>query len=100
MYDTYRFKDKDPVIDVVRTCVQIFATLQGISFAKAIKALSKSSGVSESAMWNWFSGDTRMPRFATVVAVVHATGKEVKIGSEGVGAKPRFRAIKGGKLAA
>jgi len=80
--------------------VEIFAATNGLSFAKAIKLISKASGVSESCMWAWFSGDTRMPRFATIVAVVHATGKEVRIGREGLGYKPRFKVVTGGKKAA
>jgi DNA-binding phage protein len=100
MYNTYRFKDKDPVIDIARTCVQIHAAMNNISFAKAIKSVSKSSGVSEACIWAWFGGATRMPRFATVAAVVHATGRKVVVGDDEVhGSKPRFRVLKGGRAA-
>lgn len=103
MYDTYRFKDKDPIIDICRTCVEIYATLHNLTFSKAITSLSRSSNVSEGCMWGWFAGNTRYPRFATIVAVVHATGREVKVGNQslnGRGSKPRFKSIKGGKAAA
>jgi DNA-binding phage protein len=99
MYDTYRFRDKDPIIDVVHTCVDIFATIHNIKFGRALKLLSTSSGVSQSCLYNWFSGSTRMPRFATVMAVVHATGRDIKITDTSVGSKPRFKVLKGGKAA-
>lgn len=97
LYNTYRFKDKDPIIDIVRTCVEIFATVNNLSFGQAVKKLSKSSGVSTNCMYNWFRGSTRFPRYCTVVAVVHATGREVSV-HDGT-SKPRFRVVKGGKAA-
>jgi hypothetical protein len=101
MYNTYRFseKEKDPVIDIARTCVEIFAGTRGISFNKALKLISKESGVTVSCMTNWFYGNVRKPFFCTVVAVVHATGREIAIGGHGVGSKTRFRVIKGSKAA-
>jgi hypothetical protein len=103
MYDTYRFKDKDPIIDIVRTCVEIFATTRNVSFAQGIKHVSIASGVSQSCIWNWFAGVTKYPRFATIMAVVYATGRDVHI--DGVsghvgGSRPRFKVIKGGNKAA
>lgn len=97
MYGTYRFKDKDPVIDIVRTCIDIYATLHGMKFTTALKALSKSSGVTVSCMNNWFYGTTCCPRYATIVAVVHATGREVSV-HEGR-SRARFKVIKGGRAA-
>lgn len=94
MYSTYRFKDKDPVIDIARTCVEIYAKLHGQSWSVALQQISTMSGVSVSAMYGWFSGSTRYPRFCTVVAVVHATGREVSVGKQS--SKPRFRVVKGG----
>jgi len=99
MYDTYRFKDKDPVIDIVRTCVDIYAATNNMSFAQAIRSLNNTSGVSQSCMWNWFAGYTKYPRFATITAVVHATGREVKVSEHGMGSRKRFRVISGGKVA-
>jgi len=95
-YSTYYFRadEQDPVIDIVRTCVDIFAAQNNLSFNKALNLLSKYSGVSVGCMNNWFYGTVRLPRFATVMAVVHATGREVKIGDEAVvGSKPRFRVV-------
>jgi DNA-binding phage protein len=99
MYDTYRFKDKDPVIDIVRTCIEIYASLHNLSIGKAVKDLSNASGVSAACIYAWLNGSTRMPRFCTVVAVVHATGREVRVGNQGMGSKPRFKSIKGGQAA-
>lgn len=97
MYGTYRFKDKDPIIDIVRTCVEIYMARNGMTYGQAIKSLSKSSGVTADCMYRWFRGDTRYPRYCTVVAVVHATGREVSV-HEGR-SRSRFKVIKGGRAA-
>lgn len=99
MYGTYRFKDKDPVIDIVRTCLQIYATTHNMSLNKAVIDCSRASGVSQGCIWRWLCGWTKRPQFCTIVAVVHATGREVKVGDEGVGSKPRFKVYKGGRAA-
>lgn len=99
-YNTYRFKDHDPIIDIVRTCLQIYASIHTHGkMSRAVRQVSRSSGVSMSCIQNWLSGVTSMPRFCTVVAVVHATGREVKVDEHGMGSKSRFRVIKGGKAA-
>jgi hypothetical protein len=99
VYDTYRFKDKDPVIDIARTCVDIFASTNGIKFTKALNVLSKASGVSVGCMNGWFYGVTRRPLFCSVVAVVYATGRTVTVGDKELTSKPRFKSIKGGRAA-
>lgn len=99
-YRTYPFKDHDPIIDIVRTCLQIYAGIYTHSkMTPAVRQVARSSGVSESCIWNWLNGVTSMPRFCTVVAVVHATGREVKVDQHSMGSKSRFRVIKGGKAA-
>jgi len=85
LYRTYLFKDKDPVIDIARTCVQIFAVTNNISFSRAIIVLEKASGVSRATMHNWFGGPTVSPRFCCIAAVVRATGEEIKVGKVHVG---------------
>lgn len=95
-YGTYYFRanEQDPVIDIVRTCVDIYAAQSGLSYNKSLTAISKASGVSKSCMEAWFDGRTRMPRFCNIMAVVHATGRDCKIGGETVtGSKPRFRVV-------
>ncbi len=63
-YKTYSFVTKDPVIDLLRT-------VKDDTKAK-IAHISGDSGVSSGTLYNWFSGKTRRPQFATVVAVARA----------------------------
>ncbi len=63
-YKTYLFRDKDPVIDLLRT-------VKDDTKAK-VAAMAHDSGVSTGTLYNWFSGKTRRPQFATVVAVARA----------------------------
>ena len=104
-YMSYNFKDHDPVIDIVRTCIEIYATTNNLSMSRAIARICRDatygSGncVCEGTVWNWLRGVTRYPRFCNVVAVVHATGEEVVVGKHGMGSRKRFRVIKGGKAA-
>ena len=66
-YKSYRFIDKDPVIDQVRTIVQD----SELSYVE----IHEKSGVSTSTLWNWFHGKTRRPQFCTVEATGRACGK-------------------------
>lgn len=72
VYKSYNFRDKDPVIDVVRTVVED----AGKSYAK----VERDSGVTTQTLRNWFYGRTKRPQFATVAAVVRACGKQITIG--------------------
>jgi len=80
MYNTYRFKDKDPIIDVLRTLLEIEASLRGLNFGQTMRRVAEESGVSYFTLWSWFYGPTRFPRFAGVAAVAAACGKEVSFG--------------------
>lgn len=60
-YKTYVFKDKDPVIDELRTIVQD----HNVAYAQ----ISEGSGVSVTCLHNWFHGATRRPQSASVEAV-------------------------------
>jgi transcriptional regulator with XRE-family HTH domain len=71
LYKSYNFKDKDPIIDRMRT---IFEDA-GISHAKAAAL----SGVSSSTFSNWFEGETKRPQFATVMAAARALGYDVTV---------------------
>ena len=66
VYRTYRFIDKDPIIDAVRTVVQ----------AEHLKnsAVHQISGVATATLDNWFDGATRQPRNSTVAAVTTSLG--------------------------
>lgn len=66
LYKSYSFKDKDPVIDEVRTIVQD----SGASYQQ----IEEASGVSKSCLYNWFHGATRRPSYAAVAAVAGALG--------------------------
>lgn len=85
LYKTYMFKDKDPIIDIVRQCIEIYATVNNLSENRAFEELSSHSGVSAMTMWNWLHGATRRPSFCCVAAVVRATGKEIGV----AGLKPQ-----------
>lgn len=69
LYKSYSFRDKDPIIDKVRTVVK--------DSGKSHGRISTDSGVSAATMYNWFSGTTRRPQFATVNAVGRACGHEL-----------------------
>lgn len=66
LYRSYMFKEKDPVIDRIRTIVEDEAIKQS--------NLSLISGVSSTTLHNWFEGETRRPQYATVAAVTTALG--------------------------
>jgi hypothetical protein len=66
LYRTYMFKDKDPVIDRIRTIMRD----EGISE----RDLHIVSGVSTTTFHNWFKGETMKPQYATVAASVSAMG--------------------------
>lgn len=70
LYKSYSFRDKDPVIDEVRTLVN--------DSQKSYQAIHEASGVSVSTMYNWFEGTTKRPQYATVMAVVYALGYKAK----------------------
>lgn len=73
LYKSYMFRDKDPVIDAVRTVVE--------DSKKNWKTISTDSGVSRTTIRNWFLGSTKRPQFATVAAVVSACGQSIRIGN-------------------
>ena len=71
-YVTYRFRDKDPMIDQLRTACQE-AYPGGDRHRKIDYAdISEKSGVSVSTLYNWFEGETRRPQFASMCAVARA----------------------------
>jgi DNA-binding phage protein len=74
LYKTYSFKEKDPIIDHMRTIVQD----EGLKHSE-IHALS---GVSSTTLYNWFEGETKRPQFATVMAVARSMGYDLKLVSK------------------
>jgi hypothetical protein len=65
-YKSYSFVDKDPIIDEVRTIVQ----LSGATYKK----IEEDSGVTSKTLRDWFDGQTRKPQAATLNAVARALG--------------------------
>jgi DNA-binding phage protein len=70
-YLSYNFIDKDPIIDKLRTLIQ----RDGWTYQQ----VSEKSGVTVQTMYNWFTGPTRKPQYATVMAVVRALGYRMAI---------------------
>ena len=69
-YRTYRYRDKNPVIDKIRTIVQD----EGLF--KKLEVLHQLSGVSRTTLDNWFHGETKNPQHHTIAAVVTSLGYE------------------------
>lgn len=73
VYRTYRFIDKDPVIDKMRTM------LKDVGLDKKGAIVSELSGVSASTLANWFEGATKRPQYASIAAVTTAVGFELTL---------------------
>ena len=71
--DAYRFIDKDPVIDVIRTAFQKKGNL---SHGHILK-VSYDSGVSSSAISEWLFGKTRRPQSLSTRFVLETLGVEI-----------------------
>jgi hypothetical protein len=68
VYRTYRFIDKDPVIDEIRTLVQDEGLI------KKLELVHQLSGVATTTIDNWFNGETKSPQNRTIMAVVTSLG--------------------------
>lgn len=71
LYKSYMFKDKDPIIDKMRTIVQ--------DSGETYTEISNLSGVSANTLTNWFHGETRRPQFASLMAVARALGYDLEV---------------------
>lgn len=69
IYKSYMFKEKDPIIDKLRTVVQ--------DSGEKYSDISAMSGVSSGTLRNWFGGATRRPQFASLMAVSRVLGHEL-----------------------
>lgn len=77
-YKTYRFKDKDPMIDKIRTVLQLEYPGSRKNGSTINYSLASShSGVSESTLRNWFEGETRRPQFASMCATARGAGHDL-----------------------
>jgi len=68
LYKSYMFKEKDPVIDQLRTLMK--TELGGLHLTD----VRNDGGPSISAMSGWFYGETKRPQSATVEAAGRAIG--------------------------
>jgi hypothetical protein len=83
LYKSYMFKNKDPVIDELRTLVA--DTYERVGF-KAYQKIEADGGPSISCMTAWFEGDTKRPQSASVEAAGRALGfKRVWVRNNGNG---------------
>lgn len=71
LYQSYNFRDKDPIIYLVRDAI----TASGKSYSY----IERHSGVTTSTLRSWFFGPTKRPQFATVQAVLRSIGKELTV---------------------
>jgi hypothetical protein len=91
----YNFKDKDFVIDIMRTLIQLRADMEGMKFNKVLSAIEKETkgGVKFATMYGWFAGPTRYPRYCLVARVIlclqRYARKPVAIGDTRVYVIPR-----------
>lgn len=69
-YRTYRYIQKNPVIDKVRT------VLQDEGLFKNLRVVHEISGVAVATLDNWFHGDTKNPFHSTIAAVMSSVGYE------------------------
>jgi transcriptional regulator with XRE-family HTH domain len=70
-YKSYSFKDKDPIIDEIRTVYQ--------ESGATYKWVSDASGVTSTTLNNWFKGKTKKPQAATINAVLRALGYKLAV---------------------
>ena len=85
LYKSYNFKDKDPIIDKIRTVIS--------DESASYKEIHEASGVSTTTLYQWFDGETRRPQFATIMAVVRALGYDMQIVREEKTARGRIEII-------
>jgi len=71
LYRSYNFRDKDPIIDRIRTLMR--------DQHARYRDIEEASGVSTSTLYQWFNGETRRPQFATVMAVMRALSYDLQI---------------------
>lgn len=85
IYKSYNFRNKDPVIDILRTAIK--------DGGHEWSDISDDSGVSVQTLYNWFNGGVRRPQFATVQAVARSIGYDLML----VKSNRQLKLIKGGK---
>lgn len=74
VYKTYRFSNKDPVIDEVRTLFKD----EGFYSPAGYKEVEARGAAKAATYKGWFSGGTRRPQNATIEATARALGYQRK----------------------
>lgn len=76
LYKAYNFRDKDPVIDQLRTMVQDTYGIgfRAKGFRKSLRQIEEAGGPSIACMEGWFSGTTRRPQNPSAEACGRAMG--------------------------
>lgn len=75
VYKSYMFRNKDPVIDELRT---VFKD-EGLLNSKGFKAVQGRGAAKAGTYRNWFNGTTRRPQFASIQATAKALGYSYKL---------------------
>jgi hypothetical protein len=73
VYGSYRFRDKDPAIDAIRTVMQDHFRKRNLS-AEDYAEVKEQGGPSSSCVKSWFEGKTKRPQNATLEAAGRALG--------------------------
>lgn len=71
VYKSYMFRNKDPVIDSLRTIIQ--DEFKGLN-RHTLKEVKELGGPSTACMHSWFFGKTKRPTNATIEAAGRAVG--------------------------
>lgn len=94
IYRSYMFRDKDPVIDGLRTVFSDHFS-EPVEHSHLVQ-VEKDGGPSVSAMSNWFFGKTKRPQNATIEAAGRALGyRREWVAMNAKTAKTRLRKVKG-----
>ena len=72
-YKAYLFRDKDPVIDELRTIMQ---DTYGEDWSKKLGDVHRNGGPTWGCVHNWFYGKTRRPQSASIEAAGRALGMQ------------------------
>ena len=75
LYKSYMFKDKDPVIDEMRTLLQDEYGAGKLT-ERAFKDVEEQGGPAPGTIRNWLYGDTKRPQNASIEAAGRAIGKK------------------------
>lgn len=79
MYKTYSFRNKDPIVDVLRTALQKEAKATGVSERKMERIACELSGLSNGTPAGWFRKEIKRPQFATLNAFARAIDHELML---------------------